>query len=282
MLYLSIALIAGGVLVFAYSLISLVAERRRDAVFVTRQQDDRRPEEASLRRGGRYKADPAARKISQPEGTGQSTRPPISDEDDYLPFSGGGDAPSEEIAAAAEPEPISDADALSEGGNIQRPSVRNHQEETATPGENTVSLEAEPVSYSEAEAEAASLALQPEDEPASNGDEHVFSAALFEDEAGILDFRRVGLEHGIDPEAYSGLKRAGKGALTVEGDGLSFRSGGRLYRYDFHRLQKIQSGDGYAAVFMKKNGAVRLFVFDEAARAGNYLEDRYDEYRSSR
>ena len=102
--------------------------------------------------------------------------------------------------------------------------------------------------------------------PRENKSENVpVEAAMFEDSSGVIDYDSG--EGIIDPgfSGYKKIKRVGIGELTLDSDGLNFHVDGRLYRFDFHRISKIFTGDNYFAFPVKDGGSVRLFIFEQGA-----------------
>ncbi len=86
---------------------------------------------------------------------------------------------------------------------------------------------------------------------------------MFEDNSGVIDYDSgVGI---IDPgfSGYKKIKRVGTGELTLDRDGLNFYVEDRLYRFDFHRINRIFTGDDYFAFPVKDGGAARLFIFEK-------------------
>jgi hypothetical protein len=88
-------------------------------------------------------------------------------------------------------------------------------------------------------------------------------AVMFEDRSGVIDYDSG--EGIIDPgmAGYKKIKRVGRGELSLDMDGLNFSVDGRLYRFDFHRISKIFSGENYLAIPLRGGEAVRLFIFEK-------------------
>jgi hypothetical protein len=88
-------------------------------------------------------------------------------------------------------------------------------------------------------------------------------AVMFEDRSGVIDYESG--EGIIDPGmgGYKKIKRVGRGELSLDMDGINFHVDGRLYRFDFHRIGKIYTGENYLAIPLKGSGAVRLFIFEK-------------------
>jgi hypothetical protein len=92
-------------------------------------------------------------------------------------------------------------------------------------------------------------------------DDNVY-AVLFNDYSGDLEYD--GSDNCIDPTfgKYSALKRVGRGSIEVIKDGINFKLLKNLYRFDFHRIRDIQSGDNYVAVVLKGSDIIRLFLIE--------------------
>ena len=102
-------------------------------------------------------------------------------------------------------------------------------------------------------------------------------AVMFEDRSGVIDYESG--EGIIDPGmgGYKKIKRVGKGELSLDMDGFNFHVEGRLYRFDFHRIGKIYTGENYLAVLLRGSGAARLFIFEKGEtyidKISNYFYD---------
>ncbi len=97
---------------------------------------------------------------------------------------------------------------------------------------------------------------------------------MFEDSSGVIDYDSgVGI---IDPglSGYKKIKRIGTGDLALDRDGLNFNVKDRLYRFDFHIISRIFTGDNYFAFPVKDGGAVRLFIFEK----GNSLIENIRDF----
>lgn len=88
-------------------------------------------------------------------------------------------------------------------------------------------------------------------------------AVMFEDSSGVIDYDSG--EGVIDPgmSGYKKIKRIGQGELRLDMDGLNFYVDGRLYRFDFHRIGTIRTGENYLAIPLKGGTAFRLFIFEK-------------------
>ncbi len=102
-------------------------------------------------------------------------------------------------------------------------------------------------------------------------------AVMFEDRSGVIDYESG--EGIIDPGmgGYKKIKRVGRGELSLDMDGLNFHVDGRLYRFDFHRIGTIYTGENYFAVPLKGSGAVRLFIFEKGDTYIDKIRNYYYE-----
>jgi len=113
-----------------------------------------------------------------------------------------------------------------------------------------------------------------ESSPDEFNEDKPVEAVMFEDRSGVIDYDSG--EGIIDPgmAGYKKIKRVGKGELIPDKDGLNFYVDGRLYRFDFHRMGKISTGENYLAIPLKGGNAVRLFIFEK----GDAFIDKISEY----
>ncbi len=99
----------------------------------------------------------------------------------------------------------------------------------------------------------------PEPEPASEPEHR---AVLFDDASGMIDYNGASGKINPMPEAYRNLKRIGRGRIVYEKEGISFYCEQKIFRYDFHRIRDIKTGETHLAVFMTGQDAVKLFIFE--------------------
>ncbi|HQO40060.1 MAG TPA: hypothetical protein PK986_06300 [Spirochaetota bacterium] len=100
------------------------------------------------------------------------------------------------------------------------------------------------------------------------------SAILFDDRSNMIDYDSGSASIDASIEGYKNIKRIGSGNLSVERDGLSFYLGDSLYRFDFHRIFDIWSGDNFIALPLKGSGTVKLFLLER----GNGLPEKVEKY----
>lgn len=87
------------------------------------------------------------------------------------------------------------------------------------------------------------------------------TAVLYEDSSSVIDYSTAA--GSIDPSLaeYRKIRRIGKGKLLVENGGINFYIDKKFYRFDFHKIHEIKTGDNYCALFMKGSETIKLFVF---------------------
>ena len=110
-------------------------------------------------------------------------------------------------------------------------------------------------------------------------DESDMTAVLFEDNSRIIDYGSETVS--IDPgrAGYKKIKRIGSGRFSIEKAGISFLMGKKLYRYDFHRVRDVKTGDKHLALFLAGSDSVKLFIFNAGSAAIAGAAAAYGEYR---
>jgi hypothetical protein len=103
-------------------------------------------------------------------------------------------------------------------------------------------------------------------------------AVLYEDGSGVIDFNNGAGPIISNIEEYKNIKRIGSGSLTVEKGGLSFSMGKKLYRYDFHRVRDIKTGENHLALFLNGSDAVKLFIFDDGEDRIEAIDSIFRDY----
>ena len=104
------------------------------------------------------------------------------------------------------------------------------------------------------------------------------SAVLFDDRSNIIDYDSGNALVDASIEGYKNIKRVGSGRLKAEKDGLSFYHGDSLYRFDFHRIFDVWSGDNFIALPLKGSGAVKLFLLEKGSGLPEKVENYFQEY----
>jgi len=107
------------------------------------------------------------------------------------------------------------------------------------------------------------------------------TAVLYEDSSHVIDYNNETgvIDSGL--EGYNNIKRIGSGELAVEKGGISFSIGKKLYRYDFHRVRDIKTGDKHLALFLHGSDAVKLFIFDAGSDRIAATHAAYKDYLRS-
>lgn len=105
-----------------------------------------------------------------------------------------------------------------------------------------------------------------------------FSAVLYEDSSNLMDYQNRNSIIDSTLEEYKKIKRMGKGTLEITGNGIFFNTDKRNYRFDFHRIAKTISGKNYFCLLLKRSGPTRLFIFDNNPAAGADFKNLFNEY----
>lgn len=103
-------------------------------------------------------------------------------------------------------------------------------------------------------------------------------AVLFDDRSNMINYDSGGAV--IDPtlSGYSSIKRVGSGILEAEKDGLNFKLGDSLYRFDFHKIFDVWSGANFIALPLKGSSSVKLFLLENPAGFPDMVESFFSEY----
>ncbi|MCX7678207.1 MAG: hypothetical protein N2316_03220 [Spirochaetes bacterium] len=106
-----------------------------------------------------------------------------------------------------------------------------------------------------------------------------FSAVLYYDSSGVVDYESG--KSSIDPtfKKYSKLKRIGSGYVSVFSDAIHFQMRKKLFRFEFYLIEKIVQGDNYVAIFLKGSDEVRLFIFKRGSNVEKNIAREFVEYK---
>ena len=104
------------------------------------------------------------------------------------------------------------------------------------------------------------------------------NAVLFDDRSNIIDYDSGNALVDASIEGYKNIKRVGSGKLKAERDGLSFYHGDSLYRFDFHRIFDVWSGDNFISLPLKGSVAVKLFLLEKGSGLPEKVENYFQEY----
>ncbi len=99
----------------------------------------------------------------------------------------------------------------------------------------------------------------------------VFPAVLYEDSSNIIDYDNNDSTIDLTLNEYSKIKRVSAGHIEIAKDGINFRAGKKLFRFDYHQIANIKTGSNFIVLSIKKSISSRLFLFknnpDLSARA---------------
>jgi hypothetical protein len=103
-------------------------------------------------------------------------------------------------------------------------------------------------------------------------------AVLYEDSSRVIDYATA--SGSIDPslEKYRSIRRLGNGLISLEKEGISFHMGKKMYRYDFHRIRDIKTGESHMALFLGGSESVKLFIFENGGTVLGAIGDAFRDY----
>jgi len=104
-------------------------------------------------------------------------------------------------------------------------------------------------------------------------------ALLYEDSSGNIDYDGFGGAIDSTLQSYENVKLIGDGFLKLEKEGLSFISEGRLFRFDFYKIQALHSGDSYIALKLSADSPIRLFLMENPTSFVSHLMNEYREFK---
>ena len=98
---------------------------------------------------------------------------------------------------------------------------------------------------------------------------------LYEDSSDIIDYENN--NSIIDPglSEYKKIKRIGEGTIELLKDGINFRTGKKLFRFDYHRVNDVKKGNNYFVLQMKGSNINRIFVFKNNTSLNSKLNQFY-------
>jgi len=103
-------------------------------------------------------------------------------------------------------------------------------------------------------------------------------AIMYDDKSNIIDYESGDSMIDSTFAKYKSIKRIGKGKLEADSDGLNFFLGEKLYRFDFHKVYDIWSGDNYIALPLKGSSNVKLFLIENPRDFPEKVEVYFKEY----
>jgi hypothetical protein len=105
-----------------------------------------------------------------------------------------------------------------------------------------------------------------------------YNAVLFEDSSRAVDYSTFSMPLDLNTD-YSGIKRIGAGEFSFDDSGYSFISEKKLYRFDFHRIREIKTGENYIALMPVSDGSSKLFIFNREYSDIKNAEEKFKQYK---
>ncbi len=105
-----------------------------------------------------------------------------------------------------------------------------------------------------------------------------YDAVLFDDASNIINYDNGEAVIDSSASAYNRIKRVGDGKVKVDGDGVTMDIGGRLYRFDFHRIYDVWSGKNFVALPMKNSKSVKLFLVKSGQNLPELMENSFSDF----
>jgi hypothetical protein len=106
----------------------------------------------------------------------------------------------------------------------------------------------------------------------------IFSAALYEDSSEIIDYDNNDSAIDLTFNEYKKIRRICAGDIEIAKDGINFRAGKKIFRFDFHQVANMKTGSNYIALFLKKSNTSRLFLFNMNFNFGAAAKQAYNNY----
>ena len=103
----------------------------------------------------------------------------------------------------------------------------------------------------------------------------ITDVSLYEDASNIIDYENN--DSIIDPglSEYEKIKRIGEGSIELLKSGINFRTGKKLFRFDYHRVSDVKKGKNYFVLQMKGSNKNRIFVFKNSALSSSKFNRFY-------
>ncbi len=117
---------------------------------------------------------------------------------------------------------------------------------------------------------------------AAGSDDGKVYFTLYDDRSSVINYNNKG--GIIDPtlEEYKKIKRIGKGEFELDREGISFHMGRKLFRFDFHKINEVLTGNNSVAIFITGSDVVKLFVAEKEPDMIGRVREKYAEFISSR
>jgi hypothetical protein len=104
---------------------------------------------------------------------------------------------------------------------------------------------------------------------------------MYEDASNIIDYNNNDSIIDSTLKEYKKIKRVGAGNLEFPHDGINFRVGKKLYRFDFRRIADIKSGSNFIVLMMKGSSILKLFLFKNDSLLSERLKKVYNKYSAN-
>jgi hypothetical protein len=104
---------------------------------------------------------------------------------------------------------------------------------------------------------------------------------MYEDASNIIDYNNNDSIIDSTLKEYKKIKRVGAGNLEFSEDGIYFRTGKKLFRFDFRRIADIKSGNNFIVLMMKGNNVLKLFLFKKNTLLSEKLKQVYYKYSAN-
>ena len=104
-------------------------------------------------------------------------------------------------------------------------------------------------------------------------------AVLYADASGVVDYESGANTIDPTFKKYSKLRRIGKGKVGIIKDGLNFQLRKKLFRFDFYRIQRMVTGKNYLALFLKGSEEVRLMIFEGDGTSLRRIINEFNAFR---
>jgi hypothetical protein len=104
---------------------------------------------------------------------------------------------------------------------------------------------------------------------------------MYEDASNIIDYNNNDSIIDSTLKEYNKIKRVGAGNLEFTNDGINFRVGKKLYRFDFRRITDIKSGGNFIVLMMKGSSILKLFLFKKDNLLSERIKKVYNKYSAN-
>ncbi|MBN2401090.1 MAG: hypothetical protein JXN64_01700 [Spirochaetes bacterium] len=108
-----------------------------------------------------------------------------------------------------------------------------------------------------------------------------FPVVMYEDSSNIIDYSNNDSIIDSTLREYKKIRRVGAGNLEISEDGVNFRAGKKLFRFDFRRIADIKSGNNFFVLLMKGSDVSKLFLFKKDTEVSEKLKKFYNKYSSN-